>query len=148
MITPIDIQEKTFATSFRGYNKADVDEYKKIVADFLDTKISEVDKLKDVIRYKNEELKKYKVMEETMSETLVFAKQTAEEILLNARNREELLLNQADLKAAELIQEKNEEIRLLEQRIEQLKADYSSYKMKLGAIMSSHIKMIDESSIE
>ncbi len=148
MITPIDIQEKTFSTSFRGYNKVDVDEYKKLVSDVLNDRIGEIEKLKDVIRYKNEELKKYKVMEETMSETLVFAKQTAEEILLNARNREELLLNQADLKAAEIINEKNEEIRVLEQKIEQLKTDYSSYKLKLGAVMSSHIKMIDESTID
>ncbi len=148
MTTPMEIKDREFNSSFRGYNKDEVEEFKVFIAELLERNNAELDKLKDVIRYKNEELKKYKVMEQTMSETLVFAKQTADDILLNARNREELLLNQADLKAAQIIEEKNEEIRDLEQRISKLKGDYAAYKLKLGAVMTSHLNMIEESTID
>ncbi len=148
MITPMDIQKKSFSTAMRGYSKNEVDDFMKTLSDSIETKNSEIEKLKDIIKYKNEELKKYKTMEETMSETLVFAKQTADEIMANAKNKEELLLNQADLKASQLIQERNDELRDIEQRISHLKGEYSSYKLKLGAVMSSHLSMIEETELE
>ncbi|PID82823.1 MAG: hypothetical protein CSB15_01060 [Clostridiales bacterium] len=127
MLTPLDIQKKTFNTSFKGYNKKEVDEFMLIVADLLDKKSDELDKCADAYKFRTEELKKYKNMESAMKGTVLLAKKTADELVKAAEDRSELLLKKAEIKVTELLTKKNEELKNIQLKIEDLKREYEEY---------------------
>ncbi len=89
MLTPMDIHNKEFKRSFRGYNEDEID-------DFLDQVVNDYEKLyRDNERLKEELLRaqqdnaQYQKLEENLKNTLLVAQKTAEEVTSNARQAAE-----------------------------------------------------------
>lgn len=96
MLTPMDIHNKDFKRSFRGYNEEEID-------DFLDQVVNDYEKLwRDNERFKAEleraqkDNEQYQQLEKNLKDTLLVAQKTAEEVMSNARkNAEEMRENTA-----------------------------------------------------
>ena len=88
MITPLDIQTKSFSNAAMGYKKAEVDAFfEELLRDYealykssneSNAKIKELTKLVD----------SYKGMEETMKNTLVVAQSSAEQLTASAHKED------------------------------------------------------------
>ncbi len=144
MLTPIDIQKRNFQTSFRGYNKKEVDEFMSMIAESLEKRISELEDTKARLREGEKELKKFKIIENTLSETLVFAKQTSEDLISSARDREEMIMREAELKVEEHMRERRIQIMALEENIEKLNFRYETLKLKIKNFLNMEIQLLDE----
>lgn len=80
MLTPLDIENKKFGRSLKGYNVDEVD-------DFLDELTSEYERLykenaelKGQIESSKKDLEHYRSVEHTLQNTLVMAQSTADDI--------------------------------------------------------------------
>ena len=99
MLTPLDIENKRFTKTIKGYNVDEVD-------DFLDQVTLEYEKLykenaefKSKFEQQNKELEHYKTVEHTLQNTLLMAQSTAEDIKTMAQKQADQIIDDARAEA-------------------------------------------------
>lgn len=90
MLTPLDLNSKTFAKSFRGYDMDEVKEFFAQVAKDYERLYHDNVELKDTVERVSAKLEYYQQMEGTMQSTLTVAQETAEEVKRNNAKKSEL----------------------------------------------------------
>jgi len=70
-ITPLDIQQKQFATRFRGFDMEEVDSFLELIREELEELLRENANLREEARRFEKQLKEYKNIEMTLRDTLV-----------------------------------------------------------------------------
>ena len=116
MITPIEIQNKEFRRSFRGYNEEEVDEFLKIVTTDFETLYKENMDLQEKIKLYQEQVSRYKSIEDTLNATLITAQSAAEDTCLAANKKAKIIVEEAQLQSKHIVDETNN--RVLEMRKE------------------------------
>ncbi|MBQ6024627.1 MAG: DivIVA domain-containing protein, partial [Lachnospiraceae bacterium] len=78
MLTPVEIQAKTFKSGGLGYDKKDVESFMREVTRSYEILYRENMELKDKVAVLNEGIQYYKSIEKTLQKALVLAEKTAE----------------------------------------------------------------------
>jgi cell division initiation protein len=142
MITAMEIRNQQFGKSLRGYDQDEVKNFLMQLAQDYENLYSENATLKDTIRRLEGELSKYRKIEETMNNSLIFAQQTAEEMKASARKESELILENAKKRIAEVLMVYQEVIKRLTVFSAELKAQLGG-QMEM---LEKNQKKIDELS--
>lgn len=145
MITPLDIENKTFSKQMvNGYN---VEEVK----DFMDTLLADYEKLyKENIEYKdkiavlNQGIQHYKSIEDTLQNALVVAQGTAETVKKNAKVEAENILKEAELNAIKSVDEINQRAVEKKLQLDDAKKQFDVYKAKMEALLISQLELLKE----
>lgn len=103
MITGMEIRNKQFAKSMRGFNEEEVKNFLQHLAQDFENLYSENSQLKESIQRCNFELDKYHKIEESMNNSLIFAQQSAENLKTNAQKEAELILSDAKRSIGEML---------------------------------------------
>ena len=99
MLTPLDIHNKEFRRSFRGYDEREVDEFlDRVIKDYEQLYRDNIE-LKENMERLSSKLEHYQHMEGTLHNTLLVAQETAEEVKLNAKKEMELMLKETQINA-------------------------------------------------
>jgi len=142
-ITPLDIQNKEFERTFRGYDIEDVDEFLDRIAKDLEQLIRENNDYKEQIELLQEKNKTYHKMEETMHNAIVVAQETAEEVKQNAKREADLIKKDAEREAKQIL----EEARLRAGRVlgehEELLKRARVFKMRFKAFLETQLTTFD-----
>ena len=85
MLTPIDIHNREFSKSFRGYDEGEVDEFLDQVVNDYDRLCRDNEELRDRIARRDRDVEQYKRMESSLQEALSVARRTAEEVTSAAK---------------------------------------------------------------
>ncbi len=144
MINPLDIEKKEFKSSMRGYDKTEVNEFMTEIARTLEENIVNLEELTKKYNELKEEVAKYKQLEETMSDTLLVAKQTANELLESAKKKEEIMLKEAEMKVDEKFRKAEMQTLEIERNIEKLKVKYESEKIRLTNFLKAQLALIED----
>lgn len=110
-LTPLDIRHKEFRRGMRGYADTDVDEFLDQVADEFERVFKENIELVERIDGLQEQIGRYRTIEETLQKTLVTAQQSAEEMKASAQKEAQLILRDADLRAKNVVSEAERQAR-------------------------------------
>jgi cell division initiation protein len=145
VITPLDIENKDFNNSFRGYNKDEVNTYMKKVLQEFEKIYQENQLLKNKINLFEEQIERYKNLENSLNETLIIAQKTAEELKNNAHNEANLIKDKAENRAKEIIQNAEEKVRIKEEEIIRIEEQYKKIKSQIKHIMLTHLEMLENS---
>ena len=145
MLTPLDIENKRFGKQMmNGYNVNEVD-------DFLDELTLEYGKLykeNAELKEKREELDndvdKYKNIENTLQSTLVMAQKTADEITAVAKQQADQIIKDAELSAKNSVEELNKQITLKKKELEELKKQFDVYKAKMESLLISQLELLKD----
>lgn len=139
MLTPVDIHNKEFTTSFRGFNKEDVDDFLDQVVNDYETLYRENRQLKKEIELNKKQLAQYHQLEKNLQDTLLVAQRTADEVVTTANTRgEEIrqaakqagenLKREAQLYADKLRQDTEQECKLkIERAAAQIRSAVEEY---------------------
>lgn len=148
MLTPLDIENKRFSKTLKGYNVDEVD-------DFLDQLTNDYEKLyrenadlKDQIDEQKKDLEHYKNVEHTLQNTLVMAQTTAEDIKSNAQNRADQIIRDAQSEAKRATEEVAKEEFDIRKRTEELKRQFGVYKAKMEALLISQLELLQDKEDE
>ena len=144
MLTPLDIVNKRFSKTLKGYNVDEVD-------DFLDQLTVDYEKLykenadlREQIENSKKDLEHYRNVEHTLQNTLVMAQTTADDIKANAQSRADQIIRDAQSeakRATETISKEEFEIR---KRTEELKRQFGVYKAKMEALLISQLELLQD----
>ena len=145
MYTPLDIENKKFAKQMvNGYNVEEVD-------DFLDELTIDYEKIykqsgeaTKKIADMEEELQKYKNIENTLQNTLVMAQTTADEIKELAKQQAEQIIKEEQGTAKQEVVEIEQSIVMKKKELEDLEKQFDVYKAKMESLLISQLELLKE----
>ena len=97
MLTPLDLNGKTFSKGFRGYDTDEVNQFFMQVSRDYERLYQDNVELKDSVERVSAKLEYYQRMESTMQSTLVVAQETADEVKKNSLQKAEVLTKETEL---------------------------------------------------
>ncbi len=148
VLTPLDIHQKEFRRSFRGYNEREVDEFlDEVVRDF-ELLLKENAELRDQLEEMHRQLEHYRHLEETLNRALVVAQETADEVKANARREAELIIKEAERRAEQMAEQARERVRQLEEEYRELRSEVRSYRARMRALAHSLLELFAEAERE
>ena len=148
MLTPLDIENKRFSKTLKGYNVDEVD-------DFLDQLTLEYEKLykenaeyKEKIEESKRDLEHYKSVEHTLQNTLVMAQTTAEDIKSMAQKQADQIIRDAQSEARKAVEGITKDEFEIRKRTEELKRQFDVYKAKMEALLISQLELLQDDKDE
>ena len=145
MITPLDIENKRFGKQkLGGYNVNEVDDF----LDELTLEYGKIYKENAELKAQREELDnnvgKYKNIENTLQNTLVMAQKTADEITAVAKQQAEQIIKDAEYQAKTSVDELNTQIFSKQKELEDLKKQLDVYKAKMESLLISQLEILKD----
>ena len=159
MLTPMDIHNKDFKRSFRGYNEDEIDDFLDQVVNDYEKLFRENDRLKEELARAQKDNEQYKQLEKNLKDTLLVAQKTAEEVTSNARsNAEEMRENtlnecrnkvhEAELTADKIIEEAKNKVRAIVAEYDRLVREKNHFLQKIKVTMESELAILNETLAE
>lgn len=148
MMTPLDIQTKTFKKGLNGYDKGDVDSFIEMILSDYESLYKMSIESGDKINTLSKLVDTYKAMEETMKNSLIVAQQAADEVTKNAREKADITIAEANLKAKAIIDEAQSKINELDAELSQLKTSMELYKSQAIGMLSAQIDVVNKFKAE
>jgi len=142
-ITPLDIQQKQFATKFRGFDMEEVDSFLELIREEMEELLRENANLREEARRFEKQLKEYKNMEMTLRDTLIKTQELVEEYKLTAKKDAELMRKEAELQADEILRGAQERVVKIHEDITDLKGIRRHFKEEVRRLIESHLGMLE-----
>lgn len=146
MITPIEIQNKTFKSGGLGYDKKDVDHFMKELLENYEMLYREKMEMNDRINVLNDGLQYYKTIEKTLQKALILAERTAEETKSNAMKNAQLIEQEAVSKANAILADARNELEKIRKQTTELIRQYDMYKARIKSLANAQMELLDSQS--
>jgi len=144
MLTPLDIHNKEFKKSFRGYNEEEVDGFLDAVIKDYEQLYRENIEIKENVDRLNSKLEHFQHMENTLHNTLIIAQETAEEVKFNAKRTTELMIKEAEVQARKMIDEASNKVRLMASEYEGLQKQDQIYRMRVRNLVQAQLEILGD----
>ncbi len=148
MITPVEIQSKTFKSGGLGYDKKDVDGFMREVLKSYEDVYRENMELKDRVAVLNDGIQYYKTIEKTLQKALVLAEKTAEETKLAAVKEAKTIEKEATIKANIMLADAKNELESLHQQTIALVQQYEKYKSQFKRLADAQIDLLNSDAFQ
>lgn len=145
-VTPNEIRNAEFATTMRGFNRDQVDEFLQKTASTLEDALAEVVELRAQQKLLQTKYDKLATMEDSLKSTLLEAQKTADTIRAHADSDAQLALERARGKQALIEKQTQGQIDLLQEKVRELDTIRLDYQRKIRQTIESHLKIVDELS--
>lgn len=144
-LTPMEIHNKEFSKTFRGYNEEEVDEFlDEIVVDYERLYKENLD-FKDRVAMLSDEIRHYKAVEDTLKETLVTAQKAADDVVENSKKKAELIIQEAENQAREIIANAHKEVLDIYKEIEEKKKQLQIFRTQFRSFLETQLELINKS---
>lgn len=146
MITPLDIQNKSFKKELRGYSKIEVDEFLNLIINSYEKLYRESIEFRDEISIMQRTIDNYKALENTLKDTLIVAQKTGEQVKIQASEKAEVILNEAQVTAKKMINDAHEEVKKISFRYDELKRSVDVYQARMASLLNSQLDLLSNVS--
>ena len=142
-MTPLDIRQKRFELSFRGYSRKEVEGFLELTASEFEEVVRENISLKEELKRTQARLETHLEREKTLQETMVTAQRVSEDVKAQARKEAEVKLAEAELQAEKIVATANNRIVELKGEIAELRRQKVQFESQLEQTIESHRKLLD-----
>ncbi|MEI7026766.1 DivIVA domain-containing protein [Paenibacillus sp. y28] len=147
-LTPLDIHNKEFSRSFRGYNEDEVNEFLDQIIKDYEALIRESKDLQNQVETLQERLNHFANIEETLSKTIIVAQEAADEVRSNAKKEAQLIVKEAEKNADRIINESLIKSRKISLEIEELKKQATIYRTRFRTLLEAQVELLNNDSWE
>ena len=144
MITPIEIQNKEFRRAFRGYSEDEDDDFLKIVTEDFEALYKENMDLQEKVTLYQEQVSRYKSIEETLNATLITAQSAAEDTCVAANKKAKIIVEEAQLQSKHIIDETNNRILELKKEYDNLVREFKVFRNRFKSLIKEELETLDE----
>ncbi len=144
MLTPLDIENKRFSKTLKGYNVDEVDDFLDELTIDYEKLYKENAELREQVKQDKKDIEHYRNVEHTLQNTLVMAQTTADDIKANAQTRAEQIIRDAQSEARRASEEITKEEFEIRKRTEELKRQFGVYKAKMEALLISQLELLQD----
>jgi len=143
-LTPLEMRNKEFRKSFRGYDEEEVDEFLDQVIKDYESVYKESIELKEALAAKDSNIDQYRDLEDTLKKTLVIAQQTADDMKQGAAREAVVIVEEARLKAEQIVAAAEERARAILREYEDIRKQAQVFKTKLRSFLRSQLDLVQE----
>lgn len=147
-LTPLDIHNKDFTKTFRGFDEDEVNEFLDQVIKDYELTIREAKEHEAKVKQLEEKIGHFNNIEETLNQSILVAQETAEEVKSNARKEARLIIKEAEKNADRIVNEALDKSRKIHLEIEDLKKQGKVFRTRLRMIVEAQLEMIDSNDWE
>ncbi|MDK2586185.1 DivIVA domain-containing protein [Romboutsia sedimentorum] len=144
MLTPIEIENKEFKKSLRGYKEEEVDEFLDVVKEDFEHIYRENLELKEKVKLYQDQINKYENIEETLKATLISAQSAAEDTCSAANRKAKIIVEEADLKSRQVIEIANNRVIEIRKEYDTMVKEFKIFRNKFKSLLEDEIRNIDE----
>jgi len=141
-LTPLDIHNKEFGKSFRGYDEDEVNEFLDQVIKDYELVIREKKQLEEQMLDMKERLKHFSTIEETLNKSILIAQEAAEDVKGNAQKEAKLIIKEAEKNADRIINEALIKSRKVTMEFEELKKQSKVFRTRLRMAIETQLEML------
>lgn len=141
-LTPLDIHNKEFTKSFRGYDEDEVNEFLDQVIKDYEMVIRDKKDLQEKLTQLDEKLGHFTNIEETLNKSILVAQETAEEVKGSATKESKLIIKEAEKNADRIINEALSKSRRISIEVEELKKQAKVFRTRLKMLVEAQLEMI------
>jgi cell division initiation protein len=150
VLSPIDIEQKTFRVALRGYAEEEVDQFLDEIVIALREYERQLRDANERVAVLEEQLEANRETEERIKKTLVIAQRTADQVVLEARGEAQELLIEARTKASEVEVERIQERENLVADLDRMRTSVAGLKDRIVGLADStlgNLEAIEEDLI-
>ena len=159
LLTPMDIHNKEFKHSFRGYNEDEIDEFLDRVVNDYEKLFRENDKLKEEVARLQKDADSYQEREKSINDTLLLAQKTSQEVTENARQTAadmkenavkecENMRQEAEMEAKKKLDEASNKVRAIVAEYDRLVREKNQFLRKVKLTMESELAVLNQTISE
>lgn len=145
-LTPLDIHNKEFRRSFRGYDEDEVNEFLDQVIKDYEALIRENKDLQNQVKALQERLDHFSNIEDTLSKTIIVAQEAADEVKNNSKKEAQLIIREAEKNADRIINEALVKSGKIALEIEELKKQASIYRTRFRTLLEAQLELLNTES--
>jgi DivIVA domain-containing protein len=142
-LTPLDVRSHEFARVLRGYDRAQVDEFKLRLSGEIERLIRERMQAEERLKSAQDQLRAYRERERALNEALVAAQQLRADTRQQAEREAELVVREAEAEATRLLNRARIEEQLVRERMASASRNFAAYVAGLRALMERHLAELD-----
>jgi cell division initiation protein len=142
-LTPLDIHNKEFAKSFRGYDEDEVDEFLDRVVKDYEELIRENTQLKQRIQELADKLEHYTQIEETLHNAIIVAQQTAQEVKETALGEAELIRKEAEQETRRNVEANMAKAEKIREEIEEMVKQAIIFRSRFKTLLESQLEIVN-----
>jgi len=142
-ITPIDIQQKRFHVTFRGFEQTEVETFLDQVREEMEALMREVTELREFRQVYDDRMSEVRQKEETVKNTMVMTQKLMEDQKDNARREAALLIKDAEIRSQQIIASVHEQRVKLEAEIQNLKRMRHHFLEDVKKVVQMHLEMVN-----
>ncbi|WP_033829290.1 DivIVA domain-containing protein [Bacillus andreraoultii] len=142
-LTPLDIHNKEFSKTFRGFDEDEVNEFLDQVIKDYEMIIREKKELENQLKETQEKLTHFSNIEETLNKSIVVAQEAAEEVKSTAQKEAKLIIREAEKNADRIVNEALSKARKIAIEIEDLKKQSKVFRNRFKLLVEAQLDMIN-----
>ena len=142
-LTPLDVRSQEFQRAFRGYDTAQVDEFKLAVSDELERLVRERAQHEERVRSAQEQLRGFRDRERAMNEALIAAQQLRVDSRAQAEREAELVVREAKTEAERILERAHQEEAVVRERAAGAARQFTAYVASFRALLERHLGEVD-----
>ncbi|WP_244835332.1 DivIVA domain-containing protein [Clostridium sp. BJN0001] len=135
-LTPMDINNKEFKKSLRGYNPDEVDEFLDQIVDSYEELYKTNLQLKEKLQDTNEKVEHYADIEATIKNTLLLAQNAAEQAKASAKKESEILVKNANETAQKILDKAHNDVLVINDEYGKVKQEFIKFRTKYRNFMT------------
>lgn len=135
MITANEIRSQDFGKQMRGYSVKEIKQFLNALAQDYEELYSENARLKEACHKYDEDLNKYRQLEETMNSSLILAQQTADAVKEQAKREASLMMDESKQRITNILAVYQELIKRL-----------NLFNSELKAQINGHLDMVEKNT--
>ena len=143
MLTPVEIQNKTFKSGGLGYDKKEVEAYMHDISRNYEELYRQNLELKDKVSVLTEGIQYYKSIEKTLQKALVLAEKTADNKIAASEKGAKRIEKEARVKANIIVSDAKNELNRLHSQTVQLLEQYEKYRLQFKNLARTQMELID-----
>ncbi len=142
-LTPLEVKQKRFQSSFRGIDQQEVEEFLQLVSEEMEELVRDNNELKGRVSELEERLLEHRDREQTLKQTLLTAQKMSEDLKAIAEREAQALISKAEVEAERFMQDAELRRRDLISDIHDLKRQKIQFETTLRSSIEVHLKMLD-----
>jgi len=142
-LTPLDISNKEFSRSLRGYDIDEVNEFLDHVIKDFEALIKDNKQLQEKVKNLEEKASHFSKLEENLTKSIVVAQETSEEVKSNAKKEAKLIIREAEKNADRIINESVMKAHKATMEVDELKKQAKIYRARLRSLIEAQLELID-----
>jgi cell division initiation protein len=142
-ITPIDIQQKQFHVTFRGFERTEVETFLDQVREEMEALMREVAELREFRQVYDDRMSEVRQKEDTVKNTMVMTQKLMEDQKDNARREAALVIKDAEIRSQQIVNSAHEQKVKLEAEIQNLKRMRHHFLEDVKKVVQMHLEMVN-----